>query len=102
MMVDLESTFSDDEDHYLMVLSLSQSNGLVLPNLKCTHTSLGPLEEEGHVSSARETLRLQGRGLEQIRAYLNNLKLSSNSANPGLLTVPGNPTFMVWSITTTS
>jgi hypothetical protein len=38
-------------------------------------------------------MRLQGRGLKEIRAYLNNLKLSPSSANPGSTNITGESSF---------
>jgi hypothetical protein len=89
---DLDSAILDEDKDYEMVLSSSLGTRLDSPNLECTHnTSLGPLQEKRHVSSARETAILQGRGLKQISAYLNDLKLASTSTNLGTPTTTGEP-----------
>jgi hypothetical protein len=66
--MDSESTFTDVEDDDKMVLSMSQSSRQDLAHLESNHnTSLGALQEKQHVSSARKTLGLQGRGQNKSR-----------------------------------
>jgi hypothetical protein len=82
--MDSESTSTDVEDNYKMVLPMSRSSRQDPAHLESNHSTsyaLGPLQEKRHLSSARETLSLHGRRLKQIRAYLKDHRLVSNSSN---------------------
>jgi hypothetical protein len=86
LTTDPEPTSTDVEDHYEFVLSVSRSSRQDPAHLESNHNTLyalGPLQEKQYVSSARETLSLQGRGLKQTRAYLNDHRHASNSSNRG-------------------
>jgi hypothetical protein len=94
LITDLAPTSTDVEVDYESVLSMSRSSRQDPAHSESNHNTsyaLGPFQEKQHVSSARKTLSLQGRGLKQIRAYLNNHRHASNSSNRGPTKSTGEP-----------
>ena len=76
-----ESDFSltYKQTDYVMTFPSSHSNRLsTISQLTNTdETKTGTWQEKRHVSSARETRCLQGRGIQQLREFLNDQKVMS-------------------------
>ena len=79
---DAVSCYSSDSDDYQMTLPSCPCNGIMSQKSEHAHVPLRSPPEKRHVSSARETLVLQSRGIEQIRDFLNDQQQSTVLGHP--------------------
>ncbi len=71
-----ESSLSYDQTDYVMTFPSTQFNVTSSSQLNIpTGTDIVSWQEKRHVSSARETKCLQGRGIQQLRGFLNDQKV---------------------------
>jgi hypothetical protein len=81
-----DSFLSYDQTDYVMTIPSTQFNVPSSSQLNIpTETDIVSWQEKRHVSSARETKCLQGRGIQQIREILNDQKVSSVVGHPSTL-----------------